>query len=199
MILLIDNYDSFTYNIFHYLVSEGAEVRVCRNDRITTEELAALDPQAIVISPGPGIPAEAGISEAVIRDFHQTVPILGICLGHQAIASAFGASIIRAGSIRHGKASMITHDGNGLFDYMPQPLEVMRYHSLAVDRTTLPTQLKITATSMDDKEIMAIKHRKYPVYGIQFHPESIGTLNGKEMIRNFLKKIGEENYVETIS
>lgn len=199
MILLIDNYDSFTYNIFHYLASEGVEVTIYRNDQLTIETISKLDPEAIVLSPGPGTPDEAGLSKEIVKAFYRKIPILGVCLGHQVIANALDASIIQASTIKHGKTSLITHDGHGLFSYLPQPLEVMRYHSLVIDQQTLPDELEVVSSSLEDNEIMAIKHRKYPVYGIQFHPESIGTLTGKKMIRNFLEEIREELRHEKLS
>lgn len=190
MILLLDNYDSFTYNLYQYFCEENIDVKVVRNDEINISEIEILRPDAIVISPGPGLPYEAGNSIEVVQHFYQKIPILGVCLGHQIIAAAFGATIKPANVIKHGKTSSITHNGLGLFRYLTQPLEVMRYHSQIVDSETNPVELEITATSLDDQEIMAIKHRRYPVYGVQFHPESIGTNTGKKMIRNFLKEIG---------
>ncbi|TRM11285.1 aminodeoxychorismate/anthranilate synthase component II [Lentibacillus cibarius] len=199
MILLIDNYDSFTYNIFQYIAGEGMEVTVRRNDQLTVEAIASLNPEAIILSPGPGTPENAGICTEIVKKFYSKIPILGICLGHQIIAHALGASITRAKTIKHGKTSLITHNGNGLFSYLPQPLEVMRYHSLTIDRMTLPGELKVVSSSLDDNEIMAMKHRQYPVYGIQFHPESIGTASGRNMINNFLLEIGKEFDHETVS
>ncbi|TMN22488.1 anthranilate synthase component II [Lentibacillus cibarius] len=199
MILLIDNYDSFTYNIFQYIAGEGMEVTVRRNDQLTVEDIAALNPEAIILSPGPGTPEKAGICTEIVKEFYSNIPILGICLGHQIIAHALGASVTEAKTIKHGKTSSITHNGNGLFSYLPQPLEVMRYHSLAIDRMTLPGELKVVSSSLDDNEIMAMKHRQYPVYGIQFHPESIGTASGRNMINNFLTEIGKEIDHETVS
>lgn len=189
MILLIDNYDSFTYNIFHHLAREGVEVKVYRNDQLTVKDISEMNPEAIVISPGPGTPEQAGISKEIVKAFYKHIPILGICLGHQIIANALNASIIQAHTIKHGKTSLITHNGHGLFSYLSQPLEVMRYHSLVIDRLTLPNAFKVVASSLEDNEIMAIQHRQFPVYGIQFHPESIGTATGKKMIRNFLTEI----------
>ena len=191
MILLIDNYDSFTYNIFHYFSSENVDIKVIRNDKLTSEDITELGPEAIIISPGPGTPETAGNCIQIVKDFYQKIPILGICLGHQIIASALGGKIKQATVIKHGKTSLITHNGLGLFSYLAQPLEVMRYHSLVVDLKTLPDELEVVATSMDDNEIMGIKHFRYPVYGIQFHPESIGTIAGKDIVRNFLKEIGK--------
>ncbi|SDR03556.1 anthranilate synthase, component II [Virgibacillus subterraneus] len=199
MILLIDNYDSFTYNIFHYFASQGAEVKVCRNDQITIEEISEMNPEVIIISPGPGVPEHAGICTEVVKEFHKNTPILGICLGHQVIAHALGAAIKQANTIKHGKTSLITHNGDGLFNYLTQPLEVMRYHSLVINQQTLPDELEVVAKSLEDNEIMAIKHRQYPVYGIQFHPESIGTLTGMKMIQNFLEIIGKEFRHEKLS
>ncbi len=199
MILLIDNYDSFTYNIFQYIAGEGMEVTVRRNDQLTVEDIASLNPEAIILSPGPGTPENAGICTEIVKDFYSKIPILGICLGHQIIAHALGALVTEAKTIKHGKTSPITHNGNGLFSYLPQPLEVMRYHSLAIDRMTLPGELKVVSSSLDDNEIMAMKHRQYPVYGIQFHPESIGTASGRNMINNFLLEIGKEFDHETVS
>ncbi|SFB05616.1 anthranilate synthase component 2 [Lentibacillus halodurans] len=199
MMLLIDNYDSFTFNIYQYVASEGAEVKIFRNDQLTIEGISEINPEAIILSPGPGTPDQAGICPDIVRAYYGKIPILGICLGHQVIAAAFGGSVIQANTIKHGKTSLITHNGHGPFSYLTQPLEVMRYHSLVIDRSTLPDELKITATSLEDNEIMAIKHRQYPVYGIQFHPESIGTSTGRKMIRNFLQEIGKEPTYEKLS
>ncbi len=199
MIILLDNYDSFTYNLYQYLLELGETVEVFRNDRITVEEIRDMQPKAIILSPGPGVPDQAGICMDVIKKLHQQIPILGVCLGHQAIGAAFGARIIQAREIKHGKTSRILHTGEGIFQYMTQPLEVMRYHSLVIEKASLPGQLDILATSMDDQEIMAIKHTIFPLYGIQFHPESIGTKAGKEMIKNFLVEIRKEHSYESIS
>ncbi|MFH5780167.1 anthranilate synthase component II [Heyndrickxia oleronia] len=199
MIILLDNYDSFTYNLYQYLLELGETVEVFRNDRITVEEIRDMQPKAIILSPGPGVPDQAGICMDVIKKLHQQIPILGVCLGHQAIGAAFGAKIVQAREIKHGKTSRILHTGEGIFQYMTQPLEVMRYHSLVIEKASLPGQLDILATSMDDQEIMAIKHTIYPLYGIQFHPESIGTKAGKEMIKNFLVEIRKEHSYESIS
>lgn len=190
MILLIDNYDSFTYNLYQYLAELGETVMVKRNDAITLEEIDALQPEAIVISPGPGRPDEAGICIPLVNRYYQSIPILGVCLGHQAIAAAFGADIITAKRICHGKTSLITHNGKGFFEYQSQPLEVMRYHSLVIDRDTLPYELEVMASDMNDGEIMAIRHVAYPVYGVQFHPESIGTKTGKKMLHEFIIQAG---------
>jgi anthranilate synthase component 2 len=186
MLLLIDNYDSFTYNLAQYLGELGAEVRVERNDRITVEEIAALQPTRIVISPGPCTPNEAGISLEVIRKFAGHMPILGVCLGHQAIGQAFGGKVVRAAKVMHGKTSKIFHDEAGLFRGLPNPLEATRYHSLVVQAESLPAELKVTAKTWEE-EIMAVQHRVLPVYGVQFHPESILTLDGKQLLRNFLE------------
>ncbi|MDZ4199084.1 MAG: aminodeoxychorismate/anthranilate synthase component II [Kiritimatiellia bacterium] len=185
MILLIDNYDSFTYNLVQILAAAGAEVRVFRNDAVTVDEVEALHPQALVISPGPGDPTSAGISMEVIRRFAGRKPLLGVCLGHQAIGAVFGATIGSAGSIRHGKASDITHDGSALYQGMANPFPAGRYHSLAIRRDTLPPELVVDATS-DDGEIMGIHHVDYPLYGVQFHPESVLTPSGKRLLRNFI-------------
>jgi len=198
MILLIDNYDSFTYNLYQYFSEEHVTVKVVRNDAISLAEIAALQPEAIIISPGPGLPHEAGRCIEIVQTFYQRIPILGVCLGHQVIGAALGATIKPAKVIKHGKTSRITHNGSGLFSYLTQPLKVMRYHSQIIDPSTTPAELEITATSLDDHEIMAIKHRQYAVYGVQFHPESIGTNTGKKIIRNFLDEIGVISY-ETIS
>ncbi len=186
MLLLIDNYDSFTYNLAQYLGELGAEVRVERNDRITVEEIAQLGPSRIVISPGPCTPNEAGISLEVIRTFSGRVPILGVCLGHQAIGQAFGGKVVRAARVMHGKTSKIFHDEAGLFRGLSNPLEATRYHSLVVEPSSLPPSLKVTAKTWEE-EIMAVEHRELPVYGVQFHPESILTVEGKQLLRNFLE------------
>lgn len=192
MILLIDNYDSFTYNLYQYLGELGEEITVVRNDQITIEEIENMKPEAIVLSPGPGRPEQAGLCVEVIRTFYQQVPILGICLGHQAIGYAFGATIEKARKIMHGKVSNLKHNGSQLFQYMPQPINIMRYHSLIIKSGTLPGSFKVLARSMDDNEIMAIKHEKHPLYGLQFHPESVGTDLGIKILENFLQTIGRE-------
>ncbi|MBM7584168.1 anthranilate synthase/aminodeoxychorismate synthase-like glutamine amidotransferase [Bacillus pakistanensis] len=189
MILLIDNYDSFTFNLFQYFEELGKKVVVKRNDEITITDIEAIQPEAIVISPGPGKPSAAGNCIAIIQYFYKKTPILGVCLGHQAIAEAFGANIIRAKEIKHGKQSFIKHKGTGMFEYLSQPLKVMRYHSLVIEKSTLPPFFETTAISMDDSEIMALKHSQYPVYGLQFHPESIGTHSGKTILNQFFKEI----------
>ena len=185
MILVVDNYDSFTYNLVQYLGELGADLEVYRNDRITVAEIARLRPERILISPGPGEPQNAGISEEVIRSFAGKIPILGVCLGHQAIGEVFGGRIVLARSIMHGKVSAIYHDGTGIFRGIPNPFEATRYHSLVVERKTFPKELVITAETRD-KEIMALRHRTLPVYGVQFHPESILTVEGKQVLKNFL-------------
>ena len=192
MILLIDNYDSFTYNLYQYLGELGESITVKRNDELTISEIKEMNPEAIVISPGPGRPEDAGNCVKVIQQLHTNFPILGICLGHQAIGYSFGATITKAERIMHGKVSKIIHNDKGIFQALPQNLEVMRYHSLVIRKDTLPTQFEEIATSTDDHEIMAIKHRDYPLYGMQFHPESIGTESGSVLLKQFLKDIREE-------
>ncbi len=187
MILVIDNYDSFTYNLVQYLGELGAEPEVRRNDAISVEEIKRLCPSGIVISPGPGTPSDAGISVELVRELGRAIPILGVCLGHQAIGEAFGGKIVKAATLMHGKTSRVSHDGSGLFSGLPSPLTVMRYHSLVIRRDSLPDVLEIIATAVDDPtEIHAVKHRSYPVWGVQFHPESIMTQCGKELLGNFL-------------
>ena len=185
MLLLIDNYDSFTYNLVQYFRELGAELHVCRNDEISVEEARKLSPDAIVISPGPCTPKEAGISLSLISAFAPTIPILGVCLGHQSLAAAFGAEIVRASRIMHGKTSLVSHDGKGVFKGLPNPFEATRYHSLAVRRRTLPGCFEVTAES-EDAEIMGIRHKEFPAEGLQFHPESILTVVGKTILSNFL-------------
>jgi len=186
MILMIDNYDSFTYNIVQYFGELDAKVEVYRNDAITLEGIAKLGPERIVISPGPSSPEHAGISIDVIKAFAGKVPLLGVCLGHQAIGHAFGGNIIRAGKLMHGKTSRIRHDGKYLFKDMSNPFEATRYHSLVIEEKTIPACLEITARSEDDNEIMGVRHRTLPVWGVQFHPESILTKEGKKILANFL-------------
>ena len=199
MILLLDNYDSFTYNLYQYLCELGEEVKVFRNDRITIDEIRRLKPEAIVLSPGPGVPEDAGISIETVKTFYRQVPMLGVCLGHQAIAAAFGAGITKAKEIKHGKTSLVRHGGKGIFSGQPDPVEVMRYHSLVMDRTKIPEVLEVVAESLDDGEIMAIQHQSAPCFGVQFHPESIGTETGKQMLENFLREIRKDEKVETVS
>jgi anthranilate synthase/aminodeoxychorismate synthase-like glutamine amidotransferase len=185
MILVLDNYDSFTYNLVQYLGELGAMIRVARNDKITVEEIERLEPEGIVISPGPGYPDGAGISLALIRRFHETTPILGVCLGHQAIGQAFGGTVSRARKQMHGKTSRIHHDGRGVFAALPQDFEATRYHSLVVLDEGFPALLEVSARA-EDGAIMGLRHRRFPVEGVQFHPESILTGQGKALLRNFL-------------
>jgi anthranilate synthase component 2 len=185
-VLLIDNYDSFTYNLYQYLCELGADVTVVRNDAITVDEVAERAPELIVISPGPGVPRDAGISVELVRKLGPTTPILGVCLGHQAITEAFGGVVTRAPELMHGKASNITHDGKGVFRGLPSPFSAIRYHSLCAAPEAVPQVLEVVAHS-DSGVIMALRHREYPVYGVQFHPESILTEHGKDLLRNFLQ------------
>jgi len=186
MLLMIDNYDSFTYNLVQYLGELGAEVRVYRNDAITLDEVAVLAPAQIVVSPGPCTPNEAGISVPLIRRFAGQIPILGVCLGHQAIGQAFGGRIVRAQRVMHGKLSPVTHDGRGVFAGLPSPFAVTRYHSLAIEQAQLPPELMVTSTA-DDGEIMGVRHRQVAVEGVQFHPEAILTEHGMQLLGNFLE------------
>jgi anthranilate synthase component 2 len=185
VLLIIDNYDSFTYNLAQYLGELGAEVRVERNDRLTVDEVAALAPERIVVSPGPCTPNEAGISLELIRRLGGRIPILGVCLGHQAIGQAYGGKVVRAAKVMHGKTSKIFHDEAGLFRGLPNPIEATRYHSLVVEPTSLPDCLAVTAKTWDE-EIMGLAHRELRVWGVQFHPESILTPSGKQLLANFL-------------
>jgi anthranilate synthase/aminodeoxychorismate synthase-like glutamine amidotransferase len=187
VILVIDNYDSFTYNLVQYLGELGADPVVRRNDEIAVEEIDTLAPSAIVISPGPKTPAEAGITVPTIRRYGATTPILGVCLGHQAIGEAYGGNVVRAAHLMHGKTSEINHNREGLFEGLPNPLRVMRYHSLIVDRDSLPKELEVIASGIDDPtEIHAVRHKTHPVWGVQFHPESVLTESGKRLLQNFL-------------
>jgi len=187
MLLVLDNYDSFTYNLVQYLGELGEQPVVKRNDEISVEDIGTMGVTRMVISPGPCTPTEAGITVSAIRRWGKTIPTLGVCLGHQAIGEAYGGKVVRAKTLMHGKTSRITHDGKGLFANVPDPLEVMRYHSLVVETDSLPAELEVVARSKDDPtEIHAMKHRQYPVWGVQFHPESILTQNGKDILRNFL-------------
>jgi anthranilate synthase component II len=188
MILVIDNYDSFTYNLVQYLGELGTDPVVRRNDKIGVDEIGELAPSAIVVSPGPCTPKEAGVTVEVIRRWGSSIPTLGVCLGHQAIGEAYGGVVIRADRVMHGKTSLVTHDGSGVFAGLPSPLEVMRYHSLIVERDTLPKCLSVVAVSSEDPtEIHGVKHHEHPVYGVQFHPESVMTQCGKQLLRNFLE------------
>lgn len=184
MIVVIDNYDSFTYNLVQYLGELGEDLRVFRNDKVTLDEIERLRPARIVISPGPGVPADAGVSEQVVKYFHKTIPVLGVCLGHQAIGEVFGGKIMRAPSLMHGKVSQIFHDGKKLFSGLPQGFPATRYHSLMV--SDIPACLEISAETREGV-VMGLRHRDYPTEGIQFHPESIMTIVGKNLLRNFLK------------
>jgi anthranilate synthase/aminodeoxychorismate synthase-like glutamine amidotransferase len=187
MILVIDNYDSFTYNLVQYLGELGEEPVVRRNDAIGVEDVGAMRPAGIVLSPGPCTPAEAGITVDVIRRWGPTTPILGVCLGHQAIGEAYGGRVVRARQVMHGKTSRVAHDGQGIFAGIPSPLQVMRYHSLTIEPATLPAELEVVARAEDDaEEIHAVRHRAHPVWGVQFHPESILTDRGHDLLRNFL-------------
>jgi anthranilate synthase component 2 len=190
MILMIDNYDSFTWNLVQYFGELGADMKVVRNDEIRAEDVGAMRPEAIVVSPGPCTPNEAGISLAVIREYAGKLPILGVCLGHQAIGQAFGGEVVHAGKVMHGKTSMVRHEGLGVFRGLPNPFAATRYHSLAIRRATLPDCLEVTAQS-EDGEIMGVRHKALAVEGVQFHPESILTEHGRDLLRNFLERKGE--------
>jgi len=187
-ILMIDNYDSFTYNLVQYLGELGAELTVKRNDQIDVAGARKLSPDAIVISPGPCTPREAGISVAIIREMANEIPILGVCLGLQCIGAAFGAAVVRADRLMHGKTSPVLHDGKTIFDGLPSPFEAMRYHSLLVDGASLPECLEVSAKTAED-EMMGLRHKRFPIEGVQFHPESIGTPDGKQLLDNFLRRI----------
>ncbi|MDM5153877.1 aminodeoxychorismate/anthranilate synthase component II [Bacillus sp. DX1.1] len=191
MIVLIDNYDSFTYNLYQLLGASAEQIVVLRNDKVTIKELEEMKPNAIILSPGPGKPEGAGICMEVIQHFYKTIPILGICLGHQAIVAAFGGEIVQAAHIKHGKTSLVKHNGTSIFSYVKQPLSAMRYHSLVAEQQTLPSCFDILATAMDDGEIMAVRHNYYPLFGLQFHPESIATEEGGKLIRAFLSDVKE--------
>jgi len=196
MLLVLDNYDSFTYNLVQYVGELGADPVVYRNDAISPEDAIALSPSAIIVSPGPCTPSEAGISVPLIRVAAGRMPVLGVCLGHQAIGEAFGGRVLRADRLMHGKTTVIRHDGQAIFAGLTNPLEVMRYHSLVVAPGGLPDDLLITAWSEDrpvGQEIMALRHRRYPIYGVQFHPESIATKEGKKLIANFLALAANKN------
>ena len=189
MIFVLDNYDSFTWNLVQYLAELGAETRVARNDQVTAEEVLASRPQGIVISPGPGTPADAGISRELILAAAGKVPLLGVCLGHQALGEVYGGQVVRAERLMHGKTSPIHHDGSGLFEGLPNPFTATRYHSLIVKRDSVPDTLLITAWTSEN-EVMGLTHREHPLWGVQFHPESILTTTGKDLMRNFLRRTG---------
>ena len=186
MLLMIDNYDSFTYNIVQYFGELGEDVRTVRNDEVTIAQIAAMKPDRICISPGPKAPSDAGVSVDVIKEFGGKLPILGVCLGHQAIGEAFGGTIIRAKQVMHGKTSMIAHTGEGVFKGIPSPFTVIRYHSLAIERASLPSCLEVTAWT-DDGEIMGVRHKEFDIQGVQFHPESILSEHGHALFKNFLE------------
>jgi len=189
MLLVIDNYDSFTFNLVQYLAELGQQIKVVRNDELTVEEIARMAPENIVISPGPCTPNEAGVSLAVIKELAGKIPILGVCLGHQSIGQAFGGKIVRAARVMHGKTSQIHHDGKGVFAGLPNPFEATRYHSLLIERASVPDCLDVTARTAED-EIMAVRHKTLPVEGVQFHPESFLTTAGKDLLANFIAKGG---------
>lgn len=188
--LLIDNYDSFVYNLVQQVGELGSEPHVYRNDQITLEQVKKLEPDNIILSPGPGTPVDPhffGVCSDIIRHLSPTIPTLGVCLGHQGIIHIYGGTITRAGQLMHGKVSRISHDGQDIFEGLENPFTATRYHSLVGERLTIPSSLEITATSLDDKEVMAVRHKSHPVYGIQFHPESILTIEGRKLVQNFLK------------
>jgi len=187
MILVIDNYDSFTYNLVQYLGELGATVKVLRNDKVDATTMGHLAPEKIVISPGPGTPQEAGESCNVLRDYARRIPTLGVCLGHQCIGDVFGGRVLRAPQLKHGKTSQITHDGRGVFQNIPSPFTATRYHSLVIEEVSMPAELEICARSLDDNMVMGVRHRDFPIHGVQFHPESILTTEGKKLLRNFLE------------
>ena len=186
MVLVIDNYDSFTYNLVQYLGELGAEIRVRRNDQVTVDQVAAMQPARIVVSPGPGRPEDAGVTQEVIRRFGATIPILGVCLGHQAIGVVYGGTVCRAKTPMHGKTSTIVHDGKGVFTGILQPFQAGRYHSLIISGGDVPADLEVAARTLEDDVIMAVRHRTYPVHGVQFHPESVLTDEGRRILKNFL-------------
>jgi para-aminobenzoate synthetase component 2 len=192
MILLIDNYDSFTYNLVQMLEHMNQEVKVFRNDQVDIPEIEKLAPSALIISPGPGTPAQAGISVEAIRYFGPRIPVLGVCLGHQSVAEAYGGRVVRADRIMHGKTSLIFHDGRSIYQEIPRPFEAVRYHSLIVERSTLPDHLEVTAWT-EEGEIMGIRHRDYPVEGVQYHPESILTKEGPSLLKTFISQGGNDH------
>jgi anthranilate synthase/aminodeoxychorismate synthase-like glutamine amidotransferase len=187
MILVIDNYDSFTYNLVQYLGELGADMRIVRNDTVSLDEIAGAAPERIVISPGPGRPEDAGLTMAAIRHFGERTPILGVCLGHQAIGAVFGGQVVRAGTAMHGKTSTVEHDGRGVFTGIAGPFVASRYHSLVVSDVDLPGVLEVSARTREDGTIMGIRHRRWPLHGVQFHPESILTPEGRRILRNFIE------------
>jgi anthranilate synthase component 2 len=187
MVLVIDNYDSFTYNLVQYLGELGAEVLVRRNNEITADEIAAMKPDHILISPGPGRPEDAGVSVEVIKRFGETTPVLGVCLGHQAIGIVYGGTVCRATAPMHGKTSTVVHDGQGVFKDITEPIQAGRYHSLVISPDDVPADLEVTARTKEDGTIMAVRHRRHPVHGVQFHPESVLTDEGRKILRNFLE------------
>lgn len=193
MILIIDNYDSFTYNLYQYIGEIYGDIKVIRNDKVTLNKIEKMRPEGIVLSPGPGIPEDAGICIDVVKRFGGNIPILGICLGHQAIGCAYGGKVVRANNIMHGKTSNISIKQNKLFEDLENNITVMRYHSLIIEKESLPDELEVVAESLDDREIMAVKHKEYEVYGLQFHPESILTEQGKVIIKNFLEAVCNVN------
>lgn len=192
MILLLDNYDSFTYNLFQYLSELGAEIEVRRNDALSVQDALAMNPRAVIISPGPGRPQQAGITKDLILQAPEKLPFLGVCLGHQALGEAFGGKVSAAKKLMHGKTSQLRHDGKTIFAGLPQPLTVMRYHSLILAEKDIPDSFAVSATNIKDKEVMAIRHRTRPLEGVQFHPESIMTTQGKALLRNFLRRYAKE-------
>lgn len=186
MLLVIDNYDSFTYNLVQYFGELGCEVVVKRNDEISVDEIRAMQPERICISPGPGTPDDAGVSNDVVRELGREIPLLGVCLGHQCIAAAFGGEIVRAPRLMHGKTSAIRHNGSGVFADLPNPFDATRYHSLVANRETLPREIEVTAETSEG-EIMGVRHREFPLHGVQFHPESVLAANGRKLLENFLR------------
>ncbi|PLT29930.1 anthranilate synthase component II [Peribacillus deserti] len=198
MILLIDNYDSFTYNLYQMLRELEIETLVKRNDEITIEEIREMDPQGIILSPGPGAPDSAGICLEVVKEFFTSIPILGICLGHQVIGAAFGAEIKKAKTVKHGKTSSITHNGTGIFKNMNNSMTVMRYHSLLIDLESIPDCLEQAAVAVEDGALMAVQHKEYPVIGLQFHPESIATQSGIELIKRFAQILNRRDLHEKV-
>ncbi|MDP1677766.1 MAG: aminodeoxychorismate/anthranilate synthase component II [Bacteroidota bacterium] len=187
MILIIDNYDSFTYNLVQYLGEMNVELNIVRNDKITLDEIRKLHPEGIVISPGPCTPKEAGVSVPLIKEFYKEIPILGVCLGHQSIGEAFGGDVVKAPSVVHGKTSEILHEGKGIFNSIPNRFLATRYHSLVIAPKTMPNELEVTAKT-EDGVVMGVQHKQYPIFGVQFHPESIATQHGKVLLRNFVEK-----------